>query len=123
MKICIPLENNTINSNIHRNLGRSDYLLFYELENDNYEFVDNNHFDTMFAGILTAKSIINKECKVVLTKHCGLHTFRVLNNAGVKVITDISGSAIGAIEKHRNNQLILSLKPNVNLYYGIKTNI
>ena len=67
------------------------------------EVIENPNIEaTHGAGTQTAQLIAGKNVKAVLTGNCGPNAERVLQAAGIKVITGVSGTAGAALSKYKS---------------------
>ena len=81
MKIAITCSQDNIDADVHQRLGRAPYVLIYEIDNDNFEFIENaqNLNLPQGAGIQAAKTIIDEGVNAVLTGHCGPNAFKIFS--------------------------------------------
>jgi len=101
-KICITSEGKDLSANVDPKFGRSQYFLFVNPVTMEFEAVDNTHIDLSHgAGIQTAQFIASKDVGIVLTGDCGPNAQRVLQSAGIKVITGVNGKVEDAILKYK----------------------
>ena len=99
MKLCITSKEDNIDSDLDPRFGRCQYFIIKDTENDNYEIIKNNNIDaTGGAGIQSAQLIVSKQVNTLLTGKVGPNALRVLDSAGVKIISDVSGSVKEVIE-------------------------
>jgi len=67
-----------------------------------FEVVDNSRVMAgRRAGLPTAQMIIDKGVDVVITGNCGPNAMQILSSAGVKVITDVSGSIQDVLSSYK----------------------
>ncbi len=106
MKIAITSTGKELDSAIDLRFGRALGFIIYNLENDNYEFVDNiqNLNAAQGAGIQAAQNIVNQNVDAVITGNCGPKAFTVLSGAGVKIYIGANGSVKETVQKFRNNE-------------------
>jgi predicted Fe-Mo cluster-binding NifX family protein len=102
-KMCITSEGKDLGANVDPKFGRSPYFLIVNPETLEFETIDNTNTDLSHgAGIQTAQFIASKDVGVVLTGSCGPNAQRVLQSAGIKVITGVSGKIEDVIQKYRS---------------------
>ena len=119
MKIAITSTENNIEGNVDPRFGRAKYFLIYDIDNDNYEFVDNiqNVNALQGAGIQSAEIISKHNVKYVITGHCGPKAFYTLQQAGIKIIVEVEGTLKKAIEKFKKGELKPIDKPDVDSHW------
>ncbi len=105
MIICLPSDGNSENSSVSSSFGRCPYYAFYDTEKDSFEIVPNPATNAMSgAGIQAAQFIVNKGADVVLTVNMGPNSGEVLLNAGVKIITGVTGSLRDAVDRFKKGE-------------------
>ncbi len=86
MKIAIPVNEKTIETNVSQSFGRTSYFLIYNTETKENIFIDNSAATSQGgAGIKAAQSIIDNKAEAVLTPLCGDNAANVLKSAGIKI--------------------------------------
>ena len=104
-KICIPAQGNDLEAELDPSFGRACYFLIIDPETLDYEALRNPHAEaSQGAGIQTAQLISSKDVGVVLTGHCGPHAQRVLNSAGIRVITGLSGRVREILSQYKSEE-------------------
>jgi len=94
MKIAIPLEQKDLDASLSPSFGRAPYLLFYDSDTEEGEFVENSAATTPGgAGIRAAQIITDYDADIVLTPRCGENAAEVLNKADVAIYKSMSGTA------------------------------
>lgn len=71
------------------------------------------------AGIQAGQLIVSKGVEAVLTGNMGPNAFQVIQAAGIKVITGVSGKISEAIEKYRAGKFEPVKNPNVGSKSGM----
>lgn len=107
MKIAISSSGKTLNSALDPRFGRAEYFIIVDPETMDFEVLENrqNFNLPQGAGIQAAKSIADNKVDDLITGHCGPKAFRVLQAAGVRIITGASGKVADVIEKFKNGEL------------------
>ena len=107
MKIAITSQGAANESQIDQRFGRAKYFCIYDDQNGTWETVDNvQNFEAAHgAGVQSASLVANKECKIVITGHCGPKAFRTLTAAGIEVYLCDSGSVLEALDKFMKKEL------------------
>lgn len=103
MKICVPSTGLDLNSKVDSRFGRCKYFIFIDSDNLNkYEAVENASACARGgAGVTAAQSIVNKGAKVVLAEDVGPKAMKVLQQAGIKVITGATGKVKKVVKKYK----------------------
>ena len=107
MKIAISATGKDLESSVDLRFGRASGFIIYDLETENFEFVDNiqNLEASQGAGIQAAQTVVNQDVQALITGHCGPKAFKVLSAAEIKIYTGASGTIKEAIEKYKKNEL------------------
>jgi len=86
MKIAIPVDNKDLKSNVSVSFGRSPYLLIYNTDSKQSEFIDNSAATSQGgAGIKTAQVIVDSNVQAIITPRCGENAAKVLDAANIKI--------------------------------------
>jgi len=102
-RICITSRGKDLGSEIDPRFGRASYFLLIDPETMDLEVIENPNIEASHgAGTQTAQLIAGKNVKAVLTGNCGPNAERVLQAAGIKVVTGVSGTAEAALSKHKS---------------------
>ncbi|MBN1480074.1 dinitrogenase iron-molybdenum cofactor biosynthesis protein [candidate division KSB1 bacterium] len=107
MKVAISCKAKSLAAEVDARFGRAAYFCIYDVETDNYSFVDNqlSSNSPSGAGVQAAQAIVDSGVSAVLTGHCGPKAFRALVAAGIKVYADVAGTVQEAVSALRNNEL------------------
>jgi predicted Fe-Mo cluster-binding NifX family protein len=106
MRIAIPVNEKSIESDICISFGRAPYFMFYNTESKNTEFFDNSANSVQGgAGIKAAQSIVDAKCQAVLTMHCGENAVDVLKADDIKVYKANDSSIKENLKAFENNEL------------------
>ena len=107
MKIAVSAAEQGPNAQVDPRFGRAHTFMLYDSEADDWQTLENspNLNALQGAGIQTAQMLAKSGVEAVLTGHCGPKAFRVLNAAGIKVYTDLSGTVSEALAAYRNGGL------------------
>ena len=94
MKIAIPVDEKTLESNVCVSFGRTPYFLIYDVETKESIFIDNSAAaSTGGAGIKAAQIIVDNKASALLTPRLGENAADVLKPAEIKIYKTITGSA------------------------------
>ena len=115
MKIAITSTGKELDSNLDPRFGRADYFIIVDPETKALEVVENSQNLNLpqGAGIQAGKTIIDHHIDVLVTGHCGPKAFKVLQQAGVKVMTGAAGTVADAIAQFSSGELETSAEADV----------
>ena len=86
MKIAIPVDEKTLQSNVCASFGRAPYFLIYDVETKESMFIENSAAtSTGGAGIKAAQIIVDNKANALLTPRLGAKAADVLKPAEVKI--------------------------------------
>ena len=118
-KIGISATTPNMDADIDPLFGRCQYFIIVNPETMEFETLDNSAAaDGGGAGIATAKSLVGKNIEAIITGNCGPNAYNALTAAGIKVITDVSGTVGDAVRDYKAGKLKASYKPNVAGHFG-----
>jgi len=93
MKIAIPVDDNSLETNVCISFGRAPYFLISNTVTKESEFLDNSAAASQGgAGIRAAQVIADNGVRALITPRCGENAEEVLRNAEVLVYKSIEGS-------------------------------
>ncbi len=99
MKIAIPVDEKTLESNVCASFGRTPYFLIYDVETKESIIIDNSAAaSTGGAGIKAAQTIVDNKVNALLTPRLGENAADVLKSAEIKIYKTASGSAKNNID-------------------------
>lgn len=102
-KICITSQGKDLEAEVDPKFGRASYFLIVDPGTMAVEVLENpNKDDAHGAGIQTAQLISGKNVGAVLTGECGPNAQRVLQSAGISLVTGVSGIIKDAISKFKS---------------------
>ena len=91
MKIAIPVDEKTLESNVCASFGRTPYFLIYDTETEESVFIDNTAAaSTGGAVIKSAQIIVDSKANALLTPRCGQNAVEVMQSADIKIFKTIS---------------------------------
>jgi len=107
MKIAVTSQGTSLDTQIDPRFGRAAYILIVDTDSLDFEVLDNNANVNAFkgAGIQAATMISEKDAEVLLTGYCGPKAFMTLQAAGIKVVSDISGTVKDAVMKFKSGNV------------------
>ena len=94
MKIAISSTGEDLDSKIDLRFGRAFGFIIYDLDTDEFSFVNNvqNLEASQGAGIQTAQTVVNLDAGALITGHCGPKAFKVLSASDVKIYVGAEGT-------------------------------
>ncbi len=108
MKIAIPVNEQSMESDVCASFGRAPHFLFYDSVTKQTYYLDNTAVASQGgAGIHAAQVIADHGVKALITPRCGENAEQVLTKAEVFVYRSIPGTARENIEAHLQNRLPL----------------
>lgn len=120
MRIAITATGPALDAEIDPRFGRCQYFIIVDPDTMKSEALENSGaMAGGGAGISTAQMIASKGVEAVLTGNCGPNAYQVLEAAGIKVVTGVSGKVRDAIENYKLGKLKTSSQPNVPGHFGM----
>ena len=120
MKIAVSANAATLDAEVDPRFGRCKYLMFIDTDTMDFEAQDNASSTTGGgAGIATGQVVVNKDAQVVLTGNIGPNAHNVLSQAGIQVMTGVSGKVKDAVEAYKNGSLSEATAPTVEAHAGM----
>ena len=108
MKIAIPVDEKTLESNVCVSFGRTPYFLIYDVETKESIFIDNSAAtSTGGAGIKAAQTIVDNKVNALLTPRCGQNAADVIKSADIKIFKTASASVKDNIAAYIDGKLPL----------------
>ena len=107
MRIAISSTGKELDSNLDPRFGRAAYFIILDAETMAFEAVENSQNLNLpqGAGIQAGKAIADHHVDALITGHCGPKAFKVLQNAGVKIMTGAGGKVTDAIDQFKKGKL------------------
>ena len=106
MKIAIPVDDNTMESNVCESFGRTPYYLIYDAATKTSTFVENSAATSAGgAGVKAAQLVVDQKVHALLTPRCGEHAAEVIKAADIKLFKTTSRSIKESIEAYLNGAL------------------
>ena len=108
MKIAIPVDETSLDSNVCISFGRTPYFLIYDVDTKESVFLDNSAAaSTGGAGIKAAQTIVDNKANVLLTPRCGENAAEVLKSADIEIFKTTSASVKDNIDAFIDGKLSL----------------
>lgn len=110
MKVAITAKGTLLESEIDPRFGRAPYILIVDTDTMHFEAVDNSDNVNAFkgAGIQAATMVSDKEASVLMTGYCGPKAFATLEAAGIKVVSDMTGTVRDAVQALKEGKVTYS---------------
>ncbi len=120
MKVAVSAAEPSLDSQVDPRFGRCVYFVLVDSDTMEYEAIENqNIYAGGGAGIQSGQLMADKGVKAVLTGNCGPNAYRVLEAAGLELITGVSGTVRQAVEQYKSGALKPSDSPNVDSHAGM----
>lgn len=120
MKIAISSSGPDLDAQVDPRFGRCQYFIFVDPETLEFEAVANTNIGASGgAGISSAQTVASKGVEAVLTGNCGPNAYQTLSAAGIRVITNVSGTVRSAAELYKKGQWQAATEPTVTAHYGM----
>ncbi len=121
MKIAVSATGTTLDAEVDPRFGRCKYLIFVDTDTMEFKAQDNAASSAGGgAGIATGQSVVSNDAKAVLTGNVGPNAHSVLSQAGIRVMTGVSGTAREAVEAFKKGELKETSGPTVEEHAGMK---
>ncbi|MBC3887014.1 dinitrogenase iron-molybdenum cofactor biosynthesis protein [Acetobacterium paludosum] len=100
MKIAIPADENTLQSEVCMSFGRAPYFYIFDTATQTGEFIINGAaMEPGGAGIKAAQIIVDNQAEALITPRCGENAADVFKVAKVKIYK----SSVGTIQDNINS--------------------
>jgi predicted Fe-Mo cluster-binding NifX family protein len=108
MKIAIPVDEQSTESNVCISFGRTPYFLIYDIGSSEAAFIDNKAAASQGgAGIKAAQLVADCKVAALLTPRCGENAAEVITAAGIKIYKTMNNSIKDNIAAFREGKLAL----------------
>jgi predicted Fe-Mo cluster-binding NifX family protein len=120
MKLAVSSTGPGLDSQVDPRFGRCQYFIIIDPDTMEFESLENpNVMASGGAGISTAQMIVDKGVKGVLTGNCGPNAYQVLSQAGIQIITGVTGVIRDAIQNFKTGKLQAAPQPSVAAHFGM----
>lgn len=118
--IAVATDGNTKLAPVAARFGRCAHFIVYDEAARVYRMLDNTQArdEDQGAGIQAAQNVLGENPTDVIVANCGPKAFRLLHEAGVRVYTDIEGTAMDAIRRLLAGDLQPAQGPNAAAHAG-----
>ncbi|MEG6523607.1 NifB/NifX family molybdenum-iron cluster-binding protein [Desulfotomaculum sp. 1211_IL3151] len=108
MKIAIPVDDHSMETNVCQSFGRAPYFLIYDNESKESAFLDNSAAASQGgAGIKAAQIIVDSQVSALLTPRCGENAANVLKAANIKLYKTVNDSIKDNIRAYNDGTISL----------------
>jgi predicted Fe-Mo cluster-binding NifX family protein len=120
MKICVPSDGQTIDSQVDPKFGRASFFLILDTDTMEFQVLPNEGLNSASgAGITAAKITVDSGAKALLTGNCGPNAHRILNATNIQVFTGLYGTVKEAVDMFNAGKLSPSQTPTVGPHSGM----
>jgi predicted Fe-Mo cluster-binding NifX family protein len=107
MRIAFSSTGRDLESDVDPRFGRAAFFVIVDSATMDIETVENTQSLNLSqgAGIQAAQTIAENHVDCVITGHCGPKAFKVLQTAGVKIMTGAKGKVADAVRQYENGEL------------------
>jgi len=119
MKIAVSAKGPRLEDEVDPRFGRAAYILIVDTETNHLEIINNSINADAFkgAGIQAASMVHDKGAKVLMTGYCGPKAFQVLEQAGIKVVSDITGTVSQAVTLFKAGSVTYTASANAEAHW------
>jgi len=115
MKIAVSSTGKDLTSNVDPRFGRAETFIIVDLQSMDFKAIENvqqRHLP-QGAGIQAAQAVAAEKVDAVITGNCGPKAFRLLQAAGIQVVTGAKGRIDEVIRQYRQGEFESAEKANV----------
>lgn len=106
MKIAIPVDSNSNDTNVCISFGRTPYFMIFNTQTKESEFIDNSAAASQGgAGIKASQMLVDLNVEALITPRCGQNAADVLNGAKIKIYKTINDNLKENIDLFLANKL------------------
>ena len=119
MKICITSTGKELSSKVDPRFGRCSVFMIVDPDTMEFEAFDNANISASGgAGVQSGQLMSEQKVAAVLTGNVGPNAFTTLNAAGIKSLTDVSGTIEEAVTAYKGGKLSITNKATVDSHNG-----
>lgn len=108
MKLAIPDDDKSLETNVCQSFGRTPFYLIYDTESKESVFLDNSAVASQGgAGIKAAQIMVDNKVSALLTPRCGENAAQVLKAANIKLYKTVNASIKDNIDALNEGKLSL----------------
>ena len=119
MKIAITSLGKDLDSEIDPRFGRAAHILIIDTEQNKVDVIDNSENINAFKGAgIQAAALLSKEgAEILMTGYCGPNAFKTLQAAGIKVVSEVTGTVKSALDAFAKGELSFSENANAEAHW------
>ncbi len=119
MKIAIPAQQNSLDSQVDERFGRAKGFIVYDSDTGSYTWIENKQSvqSTQGAGIQSAKNVIDNGAEVLIATNVGPKAYSVLRSSGVEVYVCDSMRVSQAIAEYKAGKLVKATEATVESHW------
>lgn len=119
MKVAITAKSASVDSLVDPRFGRAPFIVIADLKTGEVTSIDNSVNVNAFkgAGINAAASIHKEGVDVLMTGYCGPKAFKVIETAGIKVVSDVVGTVAEAIQRFKTGEISYTNSANAEAHW------
>lgn len=122
MKIAVSGTGPILDSEVDPRFGRCQFMIFVDTDTMDYELHSNAASGAGGgAGIATGQMVLNRNVEAVLTGNIGPKAHKVLSEAGIRIMTGVSGTVRQAIDAFKKRELKVAYGPTVDEHAGMQS--
>ena len=119
MKVAVSAISGSLDAQIDPRFGRCQYFVIVETETMSLEVLPNpGQGASSGAGIQAGQTMAKQGVQAVLTGNVGPNAFQVLSQAGIRILTGVSGTVREAVERFKSGQLQETTAPTSPMHFG-----
>ncbi len=110
MKVAVTAKGTTLEDEVDPRFGRAPYIVIVDTDTMAVEAIDNSENVNTFkgAGIQAATMVADRGAEVLMTGYCGPNAFKTVQAAGMKVVSDVSGTVGEAVRSLQEGSVTFS---------------
>ncbi|MFC1714083.1 NifB/NifX family molybdenum-iron cluster-binding protein [Candidatus Poribacteria bacterium] len=106
MKLAIPAKCPGLGAQVSPGFGRCEYFVIVGSDKLEFESIKNPNMGAMkTAGVKSSQMLADRKVQVILTGNVGPNAFQALSNAGIQIMTGVTGTVREAIRQFNSGQL------------------
>ncbi len=105
MKIMLATDNPSLEGKISDRFARTSYFLIYDLENGNFQVIDNSSIGTHGAGPKAVQLAIDNNVSAIISAIPGETAMEAIKESKIKVYDGRGLNAKEAIEKFKSGEI------------------
>ncbi|MGD9018077.1 MAG: NifB/NifX family molybdenum-iron cluster-binding protein [Desulfobacterales bacterium] len=120
MKIAVSSTGPTLDDTLDGRFGRCPYFLIIDPDTLEFDALPNpNVSQSGGAGIQAAQQMAEKGVTAVLTGNCGPNALKVIEAAGILLISGVAGTVRQAVQQYTSGSLARTSAPSVHNQPGM----